>query len=340
MRRLVASFTVAAAVVVAGAAGADPVVLRVASVAPDGTAWARELKAFGREVQATTNDEVQIKWYLSGIAGDEVGSHQRVQRDQLDGIVSGGMLCQRLAPTMRAVALVGQFRDRREANFVINRLRPAIDDELGKAGYVDVGPAGMGFSVIFSQKPVRTMADLKKLRPWLWSLDEGLHTQLDAMGLHPVPLPVEAGARAWDDGAIDGFVALPSAALAFQWSAQARYVIDLKVGYLTACMIIARRAWDVIGHEQQQALIGAAAKLEARVEDVSAQIDHSLLSGLFARQGLTALPVSPALQSEFTEAARRTLGTVEKLTPPGTLQKVQQLVGEYRQQIQPTTGGR
>lgn len=83
-------------------AHAEPVTLRLATVAPDGTGWARELKAFGREISTSTHDDVLIKWYMSGIAGDELQSHERVQRDQLDGILSGGMLCQRLAPSMRA----------------------------------------------------------------------------------------------------------------------------------------------------------------------------------------------------------------------------------------------
>jgi TRAP-type C4-dicarboxylate transport system substrate-binding protein len=321
-----------ACVLTSAAVHADTTVLRIASVAPDGTSFSREIRAFGREVQAATNDELQIKWYLGGIAGDEIASHLRVQRDQLDGVVSGGMLCQRLAPTMRGAGLVGEFRDRHEADFVINRLRPAIDAEMLKAGYVMVGPAGMGFSVIFSKTPVRTMADLRRLRPWLWSLDDGLHQQLPAMGLHPVSLPVEDAGHAWDDGRTDGFVAVPSAALAFQWSAQARYVIDLRVAYLTGCLLVSRRAWDSLSDEQHQIVQSAVGKLQQRVEDVSTQIDHQLLSGLFAKQGLTALPVPPQLQVEFSDLAARTLPIVEKLAPPGTVQKVRELVNEYRQQ--------
>src|SRR5438067_456169 len=112
MRALLAVAILPLAVGASTNAAAEPLVLRMASVAPDGTAWARELKAFGREVQSVTANEVQIKWYLSGIAGDELRTNERIQRDQLDGMVSGGILCQRLAPSLRAVALAGQFRDR------------------------------------------------------------------------------------------------------------------------------------------------------------------------------------------------------------------------------------
>jgi TRAP-type C4-dicarboxylate transport system substrate-binding protein len=310
----------------------------MASVAPDGSAWARELKAFGREVETVTSGEVGIKWYLSGIAGDELSTHQRVQRDQLDGVVSGGMLCQRLAPTMRAVAVAGQFRDRHEANFVINQLRPTVNAEMQKNGYVLVGPAGMGFSVIFSRTPVRTMLELRHLRPWLWSLDDTLGSQLEGMGVHTVQLPVEDAARAYDDQRVDGFVALPAAAMAFQWSAQARYVTDLKVGYLAGCMIVSRRAWDTLTHEQQQTMFAAVAKLQGRMEEVTEKIDHTLLTGLFAKQGLTAVSAPTPLQAEYFENARKTVAIIEPMMPPGTMGRVRQLVSEYRKRAVVSVG--
>jgi TRAP-type C4-dicarboxylate transport system substrate-binding protein len=311
-------------------AHADPVTLRFASVAPEGTAWARELRAAGREVAASTHDNVQIKWYFGGIAGDEVQSHERVQRDQLDGIISGGMLCQRLAPSMRAASMAAEFHDRDEAQYVMARLKPTIDAELNKAGYVNIGTAGIGFSIFFSRTPIHTMADLKHLKPWLWSLDEVLKAQLAAMGINIVPLPVEGSAHAYDVGKVDSFVGLPSAALAFQWSTQARYVMDLHVGYLSGCMLVSRRAWDALSHDDQQAMATAAAKLQVRVQDTTRQMDESLLNGLFARQGLQVLPVSPELQSEFAASARDAQKMVEKLAPPGTVERVSAWIGEYR----------
>ncbi|MCU1276866.1 MAG: Extracellular solute-binding protein, family 7 [bacterium] len=314
----------------ASVAHAEPVTLRLASVAPDGTAWARELKAFGREVTASTHDNVQVKWYLSGIAGDELQQHQRVMRDQLDGVLSGGMLCQRLAPSMRAAGMAAEFRDRDEAHYVMGRLKSTLDEEFGKAGYVVVATAGMGFSVFFSRAPVRTMADLRRLRPWLWSLDEVLTTQLGAMGINIVPLPVEGSARAYDEGRVDSFVGLPSAALAFQWSAQARYVMDLRVGYLTGCMLLSRRAWDTLSHDEQQQIESAAAKLQVRIQETTRQMDESLLSGLFARQGLQALPVAPSLRAEFVAAAHDAQVKVQKLAPPGMLERVAGWLAEFR----------
>ena len=46
--------------------------LRIATPAPDGTAWAREAKAFAREVELKTNGGLRMKFYWGGVAGDDV----------------------------------------------------------------------------------------------------------------------------------------------------------------------------------------------------------------------------------------------------------------------------
>ena len=110
-------------------AHADTTVLRMAAIAPDGTSWARELKAFARDVEARTDGAVKVKWYLGGIAGEEYESLDRINRDQLDG-AAGAMICDKLAPTLRVLRVPGLVRDRAEALHVINSLRAPIDGEF------------------------------------------------------------------------------------------------------------------------------------------------------------------------------------------------------------------
>ena len=56
-----------------------------------------------------------MKWYLGGIAGDDFEAADRIGRDQLDGIGGGAWLCERYAPSMRVLRLVGLFQTRDES---------------------------------------------------------------------------------------------------------------------------------------------------------------------------------------------------------------------------------
>ena len=58
-------------VLAARAAVAEPVTLRFASLVPEGTAWARELRAFARDVENLSHGNLRVKWYFGGITGAE-----------------------------------------------------------------------------------------------------------------------------------------------------------------------------------------------------------------------------------------------------------------------------
>ena len=68
----------ALALLVGGTCFADgAVTLRLAAVAPDGTAYARELRAFGRDVEQLSNGAVHVKWYFGAVMKPSVESTRR-----------------------------------------------------------------------------------------------------------------------------------------------------------------------------------------------------------------------------------------------------------------------
>jgi TRAP-type C4-dicarboxylate transport system substrate-binding protein len=305
--------------------------LRFATIAPDGTAWAHEVKAFARELETLTGGALHAKWYLGAIAGDELQVLERIRRGQLDGMAAAHA-CDRLSPSLRVMHVIGLFRDQEEILYVLGRLRPLIDEEFQQHGFVELGlGGGFGQTVFFGRQASRTLADLKRIRFWIWDLDEVPRAQLAAMGVPLVPMPVESAARAYDEKRFDGFIAIPTAALAYQWSAQARYFTPLQGGFLPACLTISAAAFDALSLEQQQSVRQAATNLIARFDEVGRSQEKQLLSGLFEKQGLTRIEVSPDLARDFSTAAldaREKLGG--QLVKPELMRRVTALLEQYR----------
>jgi TRAP-type C4-dicarboxylate transport system substrate-binding protein len=309
----------------------EPVVLRMATVAPTGSPWARELTNFARQVESSTHDQVRIKLYLDGVAGDELEQLEHMKKGRIDGSASGQMACERLAPTLRVSRLPGVFQDRDEAERVLSGLRPVIDKEAHEAGFTVLGISGLGPSVFFTRTPVRNLAELRKVRLWRWAADEVGTASSKEMGLDVQPLPLYEAARAYDEKRVDGWLGIPAAALAFQWSAQARYVIDLRNDYLFGCVVIADRAFSRLPVAQQAAIHDAAAKLAQRYQDLGRRIDDQLLGGLFQKQGLTSLPVSDSFRAEFFDAARAARARMaERFVSRDLLNRVQGMLADYR----------
>jgi TRAP-type C4-dicarboxylate transport system substrate-binding protein len=335
VRRSLAAVAVfaAASFVVGGArpAVAEPIVLRVGTAAPDGTGWAREFKAFGRWVEAEAKGALRIKLYLNSVAGDELEMGERVRRGQLDGVASGQFLCQHLAPSMRVLRLPGVFQNRDEARDIVSRLHDTVEKEAAKNGFVVLGAAGLGPDVIFSREPVRSMEDARRLKLWRWNVDDLGIAASREMGLDIVPVPLHEALRAYDDHKLDGFLAAPSAALAFQWSSAASYVTDLHSGYLYGCLVFGEKQFQRLDPALQQALRAGAARMLVGIEELGRRQDEELLGGLFAKQGLKTVPASASFRSEYfaaAKAARERL--VGKLIPRELVENVLRMLADYR----------
>ena len=224
-----------------GVAGAAEPPLRIGTLVPDGTAWARELKAFGREVDEGAH--LKVKFYWAGIVGDDAETIRRIRRGQLEG-AAGAATCSELSPSTKVTRVQGLFPSRDEHERLIHQL-PNVDEEFRKQGFVLLAMAGLGPSVVFSRAPVTSWDELKRLRLWRWDLDTVAWQHDKLMGLDVVPTSVESAA-AFDAGKVDGFVALAASALAFQWHSRAPYVLPLEFDYLQACLMVSLTAWDAL----------------------------------------------------------------------------------------------
>jgi TRAP-type C4-dicarboxylate transport system substrate-binding protein len=315
--------------------GAAPVraevVLRMASVAPDGTAYAREIKALANEVLLATHGEVRLKLYLSGITGDEEEMAARMKRGQLDAVASAGMMCRAAAPTLRVLQLPGLVENREELRWLVQQMHSTFEEEAKQAGIVMPAAAVLGPQIIMSSHPVRNLEDFKHERMWMWDLDRAGIAVFRGIGINVVPVPVHLASQAKDQNLFDGFIALPSASLAFQFALKSRYLSDVKMGYLTACIIVSQSAFDTLPIEHQKSLRSIIAKYSLHTDEVMEVQDNQLLSGLFEKQGLRSVPWPPGQREEMLRRMRATYKTLPAdLVPHEPLLRVLQLLDDYR----------
>ena len=315
------------------AAGDAEHVLRISSIAPEGTGYARELRALAAETATLTQGRVRIKTYFGAVAGEEQDAWQRVERGQLDAVASAAMLCEQLSPTMRVMRLPGLFKSREEAIAVLTRLKPLADREFEKAGARNLGGVVVGPVLMFTREPVRSVADVRHHTYWIWDADQVMKPVYPSLGFSVLPLPINDAARAYEDRRHDGFVATPAAALAFQWSTLARYYETLPIAYLVGCLVFANRSFDELSLPDQHALADAAAKTVARIDAVSRDMDAQLTTGgLFAKQGLHAVTPSSTFEVEFQVAAQRARAELmaQHRVDPELVGKVEQMLTEIR----------
>jgi TRAP-type C4-dicarboxylate transport system substrate-binding protein len=310
-----------------------PRVIRLATVAPEGSGWAREVVTFVRAVENRTKGAVKIKVYYAAKAGDEIEVKQRIEKGQLDGTLSGGMMCADVMPSMKVLRVPGAFQDRGETNYVSSQLAPRFAKEAKANGYALLGTAPLGASTIFSRVPIKTLDQLRKLKTWRWDLDHVAITLNKNMGFTIVPMDLPEAGPAFEKGQIDAFYAIPAAALVFQWYAQAPYIIDLPGDYLIGCLLVKSKALDQLTESQREIIRSESATLAVRIDDLNRRQDDELVgaNGIFGRQGNKPLPVSAKLRAEFFEAGRRARENLdERVVPKDLIKEVMTMLADYR----------
>lgn len=285
-----------------GSAEATPITLRIATAAPDGSAWAREFRAWSRDVDAHTQGEVQIKWYFGAIAGGEIEVMNRMERGQIDGTASGGGLCQKLSPTQRAMRVQGLLQSHQEGTWLLGHLNDKVAKEFLEHGMVFLGGPVIGREVVFSRDEIKSFDELEKRRLWRWDVDYAGIALSRAAGLRIVPEPLPETLHAVENGALDGFLAIPSTMLAFQLLPKVRYVLDWPHSYLIGCLLIDQRAFDRMSFAQQQAVRTDGIKAILRVDEVARMTDETLLGGLLQKQGIAVERTPDKMKSELQAA--------------------------------------
>ena len=316
----------------ASARADEPITLRMAVVAPDGSGWSRELRALAREIETLTHGSVLMKWYFGGIAGDELRALGRIRRGQLDG-EAGALFCSTLSSTMNMTRVAGLVRNREEALYLLNRLRQPIDADFRRAGFEPLVVVNLGNDIMFLRHEINTFAQLQKTPMWIWDEDKLLRSQMATMGLTMIPGTLEGLLPMFDAGRIDGMFVIPTAALAFQWTTRARYFIALQGSTLPACLVVTQKAFDQLTLEQQRAVRAASASFAVRFEELGKREDALLLHGLLEKQGVRRLVASEALRSAFLGAAAIGRNHLDdKTLPIETLKQAMSMLAEYREQ--------
>lgn len=300
------------------------------AIAPEGTAWARETKAATRDVEVQSQGSIILKWYLNGVQGDELEELRRVRSGQLDG-VAGASLCEAVAPSLRIMHIVGLVRTRDEGRYLISRMRATIDEEFEKSGVVNLGVEPFGMEILWSRAPIANLSDLKRTRVWMWELAETFRRSAERIGLHVVPLPVESAGRAFDEQRVDALVGVPTAAVAYQWTARVKAFTPINLGLLPGCVIVSRRVFDTLTPDQQGQLRSAIGKLLLRFDQIGRMLDDQLIGSVIEKQGIQKVAVSDSFRRELDAAAQRA-SSQPGLVPPELLAKVQQWLAEYRAQ--------
>jgi TRAP-type C4-dicarboxylate transport system substrate-binding protein len=125
-------------------------VLKIATVAPEGSTWMEAMRTGAKEIQERTAGRVQIKYYGGGVMGNDSKVLGKIRIGNLHGGAFTPSALQKIYPEISLYGLPLVFDSEAEAAYVRERLDQTIQDGLAEEGFISFGFAATGFAVIMS----------------------------------------------------------------------------------------------------------------------------------------------------------------------------------------------
>jgi TRAP-type C4-dicarboxylate transport system substrate-binding protein len=275
----------ALAILAVSVPGHAATVFKIATLAPEGTAWMREMRAAGDAIKAKTEGRVEFKYYPGGVMGNDATVLRKIRVGQLQG---GGFTGSELASVYPDVMIYGLpflFRNQAEVDAVRARMDPLISAGLADKGLIAAGITGGGFAYLLSTKPIRGREDLIQSKPWVPQGDVISEVTYAAAGVNPVPLSIADVYTGLQTGLVDTVANTPSGTLAFQWHTRVRHLVDMPIAYIVGVLALDKRTFDRLDPADQAAVMAEVGAGLQRLDDQTVK-DNENASEALRKEGI------------------------------------------------------
>jgi TRAP-type C4-dicarboxylate transport system substrate-binding protein len=279
-----------------------PVVIKLATLVPDGSVWDKAMKEMGGEWTQSTGGHVQLRVYPGGVAGDEpdIVRKMRVGQLQAAAITTAGLAS--IDPAFQVFGIPMYFDSYPELYAVLDALEPTLRQRLEAKGFVLLNWGHGGWVYFFTRQRVGTVEEMKKVKMFAWAGDDNWVQLWKNSGYTAVALAATDILTGLQTGMIDGYPTTPLLALTLGWYKQTPHMVGLGMAPLVGGLVVTKQAWSKIAPADQDKLKAACRKLEDRLK---AEVPHqdTTAVGEMRKRGLEVRTLTPAEIKDWRVAA-------------------------------------
>jgi TRAP-type C4-dicarboxylate transport system substrate-binding protein len=305
-------------------------VISLASVAPDGSLWMRDMRDLDKKIREATDGKVQLKFYPGGVAGDDKTMVQKIRGGQLVGAGLTGVGLGEIVPATRVLEIPFAFRDYGEVDYVMKKLSKWFSAEFEKQGFKLLGWADQGFVYMMSQRNIASVDDVKKAKVWVWDVDPVGQAAFRSFGISPIPLSLEAVSTSLDSGMIDTIYISPVAGLALGWYKRIKFLVDFPIADGAGAMVISKEFFDKMPKEYQVVVETYFRKYLRALSLKTRKENDEALKSMLSRGVTRVVPTQADIDSFAAVGVKAADSLVGRLYSQKILDKVRELLNEYR----------
>ncbi len=289
--------------------------LKIATVAPEGSSWMKDLRAAGLQIRERTSGRLNLKFYGGGIQGSDRKVLRKIRIGQLQGGVFTSNGLQERYPDIVIYGSPMLFDTIDEVDFVRKRMDKRLAAGLEQAGFVSFGFAGGGFAYLMSNKPVTGIADLRGQKIWVPEGDPTSYAAMESLELSPVALPITDVLTGLQTGLLNIVATPPVGAVVLQWYTKTKYITTQPLSYTIGLLAIDKNALRNVSAADQAELREVMTKLYEHF-DAQNRIDNAKAEDALRANGMQFLQLDPAEVPVWRESTARAM---DKLAAKGDI---------------------
>lgn len=336
-RFLLAALVAGAAVVAAWPAAPlakaqAPILIRMATLVPDGSSWHLILKEAADKWKQVSGGRVSVRLFPGGVAGDDPDVVRKMRLGTLNAGVLTSVGVAEIDKSVYAMGIPLMYDSYDEVYWVHEKMRPKLEASLEAKGFVVLNWADGGWVHFFTKKPVAVPDDLRKLKLFTWAGDAEAVEVWRSAGFNPVPLPSTEIATALQTGLVEALGAPPQIAVISQFFNQAKYMTDLRWQLLQGATIITKAAWEKIPADVRPELLRVSREAGARLQKEIREAEAKDVEAM-KKRGLTVVPVSAAQGAQWQKLTESIYPRIKgKVVPAEAFDEAMRYRDDYRRQ--------
>ena len=289
MKKLVLAALLAA---LAPTADAQPVTIKLGTLAPQGSTWHDLLKEMAQRWEQASGGQVRLRIYAGGAQGSEGDMVRKMGIGQLQGAAITNVGMHDVIPEPQAFSVPFLFDDEAQMECAFEKMRPRLDDALAKRGLVALQWSRVGSIYLFCDSSRRTPAEMKNAKVWAWEGDPKSVEAFRAAGLHPVVLSATDIVPSLQTGMIDCVPNIPLYVLTARLFEKANHMMDAPWSHMVGATVVRKETWEKIAPDVRQKLIAIARELGEKVNAEVRRLNADAVSAM-QKQGLKKVATEP-----------------------------------------------
>jgi TRAP-type C4-dicarboxylate transport system substrate-binding protein len=292
------------------AGAAEPLEIKIATLAPEGSSWMKTFDAMNAEVSKKTNGEVSFKFYPGGILGDEKDMLRKMHIGQIHGAVLTAAGLSAVFGEMDVFQIPFLFQSYDEVDFVIKEMNGFFREGFEKNEHVLLGWTEGGFVQLMSTTPIATLDDLKKAKVWTWADSPMTKVIFDEANIAAIPLSIPDVLVGLQTGLVDVVYAPPTGAISLQWFTKIKYMTNVNLIYLTGGVLIKKKVFEKISPAHQQILMDVCRRQMEQLKTTIRKENQEAIE-VMVKYGVKIIDPTPAQVADFINVSEKAMQKFE-----------------------------